>query len=289
MESELYRALYHIVVRLGKTHSFKGLQFSDDAIVLTYFWAVLNDRPMSWSCTCRHWPTSIRRRRVPSVSTLSRRLRTSPVQRLINRVEQELRSKFGHHWCKWIDAKPLPVGGASKDRDATCGWGAGRVVKGYKLHAICDFGCALGTWQVHPMNEREPTIAVDLITQLSGEGYLVGDNAYDSNTLYDHAAEHGYQLIAPQRKSARGIGKRRHSPHRLRGLELLSKPYGRGLLEARKSIERFFAHLTTFPGGLSPLPAWVRKLPRVRLWVQVKLIIHATRQILKQGLMKCLQ
>ena len=35
-----------------------------------------------------------------------------------------------------IDAKPLPVGGASHAPDTHCGRGAGMWAKGYKLYAI---------------------------------------------------------------------------------------------------------------------------------------------------------
>jgi len=53
--------------------------------------------------------------------------------------------------------------------------------------------------------------------------------------------------------------------------------FGRGLLWQRKAVERFFGQLTSFGGGLSPLPAWVRTHRRVRRWVQAKLIFNRLR------------
>ena len=40
---------------------------------------------------------------------------------------------------------------------------------------------------------------------------------------------------------------------------------------------RNFGNLTNFGGGLSPLPAWVRRLHRVERWVRAKLIVSALR------------
>jgi hypothetical protein len=42
-------------------------------------------------------------------------------------------------------------------------------------------------------------------------------------------------------------------------------------------LPRQTAAPTSFAGGLGPLPAWVRRLPRVRTWVWAKLLINAVR------------
>ncbi|HEY7311236.1 MAG TPA: hypothetical protein VH643_17880, partial [Gemmataceae bacterium] len=39
-----------------------------------------------------------------------------------------------------------------------------------------------------------------------------------------------------------------------------------------------------FAAGLGPLPAWVRRLHRVRTWVWAKLLINGVRIVKKQGL-----
>jgi hypothetical protein len=48
-------------------------------------------------------------------------------------------------------------------------------------------------------------------------------------------------------------------------------------MHQRYDTDRFFGHLTSFGGGLSPLPNWVRTYPRVRLWVQAKIILNMIR------------
>ena len=47
--------------------------------------------------------------------------------------------------------------------------------------------------------------------------------------------------------------------------------FGRGVFACRGAIERTFGALTSFGGGLSLLPSWVRHLNRVWLWVSAKL------------------
>lgn len=50
------------------------------------------------------------------------------------------------------------------------------------------------------------------------------------------------------------------------------------LFAQRRSIETMHAHLTSSAGGLIGLPAWVRTLPRVRLYVLGKLVLDAARR-----------
>ena len=45
MEGRLWKRVYEIVTRLGKTHTIKRKRFSDAWVVLTYLWAVLHDCP----------------------------------------------------------------------------------------------------------------------------------------------------------------------------------------------------------------------------------------------------
>ncbi|MCY2930121.1 MAG: hypothetical protein NTV86_11635 [Planctomycetota bacterium] len=48
----------------------------------------------------------------------------------------------------------------------------------------------------------------------------------------------------------------------------------------RTGIERSYGNLTSFAGGLGPLPAWVRRPHRVATWVAAKLSLDYTRRIL---------
>jgi hypothetical protein len=134
-------------------------------------------------------------------------------------------------------------------------------------------------WGLAPMNTSEKHMASLLIPSLPGGGYLLADRQYDANHLYDLAAEEGFQLVAKKTSSRGkgGLGHRRHSPHRLRSIELLQTPFGRALYKSRNAIECRFGTLVSTGGGLSPLPAWVRRFTRVRSWVQAKIILAGIR------------
>ena len=123
-----------------------------------------------------------------------------------------------------------------------------------------------------------------MIPKLTGGGYLLGDGEYDANPVYDAAGAAGYQLVAPRKDPDAGLGHRRQSPYRLWCIELLGSAFGRGLFAGRRAIERAYGSLTSFGGGLSPLPAWVRHLNRVWLWVSAKLLINGVRIMLHKGL-----
>ena len=100
-----------------------------------------------------------------------------------------------------------------------------------------------------------------------------------SNALCELASERGWQLVAPRKKPKTGLGHRRHSAPRLRSIELLETGslFGRALYRRRTSIESIFGAMGNVGCGLGPLPNWVRRLPRVRRWVQIKVIIHHVR------------
>jgi hypothetical protein len=50
MEREVYQSLYRVVYDLARVRRTKYVVFPDRVIVLTYFWAVLHDRPVAWAC-----------------------------------------------------------------------------------------------------------------------------------------------------------------------------------------------------------------------------------------------
>lgn len=273
MERELWKQLYLVVVRLdnGWTNGF----YRASEIVMIFLWAVVHDRPTSWACDARNWggdpPTPL-----PSQSTVSRRLRTAAIRKLLDDVEAALGGSPSQWWFHRMDSKPLPIGPHSKDRDARYGRAAKAFARGYKLHSYWGGGPLPSVWRIEPMNVGDSVAARKLVRHLVGEGYLVGDSQYDSNPLYAAAAP-THQVIAPQQRPGKGLGHRHHHPARLRSLELLAQPFGQALLRARNQIERDFGCLTNFSAGLSPLPSWVRRIPRVRLWVQAKLLINAIR------------
>ena len=277
MDRELWLALYGFVAET-KIRG-RGWLYSTAEIVMVYFWAVVHDRPMCWATDKRNWPEDLRPRRLPSQSQLSRRMRGSDVIELMVHVENTFMAMIGaeRRLIRIIDGKPLEVSNISKDPDAGYGRSAGGMHKGYKLHVVHAGGPTPLAWGLAPMNTSEKVMAARLIPTLPGVGYLLGDTEYDTNALHDLAHETDHQIVAPKRRRTKGLGHHRHSPYRLRSIALLESPFGRSLLRYRRQIEREFGTLVSFGGGLTCLPAWVRRFTRVRNWVHAKILINAVR------------
>lgn len=280
MERELWPVLYHTVRDVARGFSQKYVQISGWVLVLTMLWAALHDRPVLWACQKANWSTTrLRPWQLPSARTMSRRIDKVGVGLLWRAIEQRLRDLSGVHpgLTAFLDGKPLPVGGSTKDADACFGRAAGVMAKGYKLHTVWSNRALPETWEVTPMNTAEQTVAHRLIAQLRSGGYLLGDGNYDSNQLFDDAFQQGYQLVTPLPKGKPGSGHHYQSLHRLRSIETMQSTYGPQLYKKRATIERNYGNASSFGGGLAPLPAWIRGLDRVRTWVWAKLLINAAR------------
>jgi Transposase DDE domain len=283
VEYQLWAAIIAVVRRLDRTPRPTRHHFRDADVVGVYYWAVVHDRPVAWACRRANWPIHRRRAVLPSEATLSRRLGTPSVRALLAELERRVvaPTAAGVFWL--VDGKPLVVGGASGDRQAACGRAVGGLARGYKLHAIVNPLGQVAACEVTAMNVDERTVAARLIPRAGIGGYLLADGNYDSNRL--HAVcdgPGGLQLLTPRRyRAAAGLGHHRHSAGRRRCVELWSRPGGeyiRGLLRERGRIERTFANLTNWGGGLGPLPAWVRGLKRVDRWVRAKLVLNAAKR-----------
>lgn len=281
MESQLFQILYALLLTLSNLHPRRrGQIYSDAHIVAVLLWSALWGRPICWACRLENWQGHCPLLALPSEGTMSRRRRSLGVQLLLAQWLDALNAALPESLVKRLDARPLVVGGASKDCDARCGFGAGKLAKGYKLHEIRSGRAHLHAWTLTAMADREPTVAPQLIAQLTGTGYLIGDNAFDINDLYADARAVNHQLVAPPRPSAAGLGHQPHDPARLRGLALLANPlaccgvtdtFGQGLLNARRAIEADFGHETLGPSYLGALPPFVRRPHRVVGWVACKL------------------
>ena len=288
MERELWRALYALAVRLDKP--WGRWRYTTADVVAVYFWAAVHDRPTSWAIDPSQWPEDLRPAWLPSQSTTSRRLGHSDAVELMTAVEQHLVTLLGlgRSLVHRLDGKALAISPVSKDPDAGYGRGAGGWQKGYKFHAVWGDGPLPVAWTLAPMNASEKTIARGLLEALPGGGYLLADSHYDVGYLYDLAAQAGFQLVAKKTPSRGkdGLGHRPQSPHRLRSIELLTTEFGRVLYRQRNAIECRFGALSCAGGGLSPLPAWVRRFHRVRHWVQAKIILAGLRWIRNHPLQK---
>jgi hypothetical protein len=292
MERELWPPLYRALRHVANAFSQKYVQHQPWVLLAVFLWAALHDRPVCWACHSRHWSTTtLRPARLPSAATLSRRIDSVACGLLWRALEQYLRDCGQHGLLSFMDGKPLPIGGNSKDRQARFGRGAGCMAKGYKVHAVWAGQPLPDTWEVAAMNTAEKVVGRRLLLQLSHGGYLLADGDYDASYLYDEAAARGYVLVSRPRRGDKPSPAHYQSPHRLHSIELMRQPslegqaaYGRSLYAQRETIERAWGNLVTFGGGLAGLPAWVRGLDRVRTWVWAKLLINAVRIIQKHDL-----
>jgi Transposase DDE domain len=286
MEHQLFKAIVALVCSLDNPVTPARFDFSDQDIVLVYYWSVICDRPTSWACQRRHWPLHQRKRPLPTPATMSRRLRSPSIVALLDRLEQRVTApkEPGLYWM--LDGKPLVIGGASKDRQAGYGVAAGTTkAKGYKLHALVGADGSLAQWRVAPMNKDERVMAERMLRAAPAEmhGYIAADANYDSNRLHDVCDQHGnLQLVTPRRYGPRkGTGHRQQTAGRLRSIAITENPYpafGKRLLKDRNTIERTYGNLTNWSCGLNGLPSWVRTHRRVRRWVQAKLVLVAVKQ-----------
>lgn len=284
MERERYRFISATLRRAAAAtqHHNPRLVHSDALIVRVALWAALHDQPIVWATHRAHWPGDLRPRRLPSQSCMSRRLRTDAVRRLLHEVQHTLRQQLPRHDVHCIDARPLCVGGASKDPDATLGYGAGLRIKGYKLHLVVDFGGAVDGWVVAPANVPEQHIATHLIAHSRPARWLMADGNYDSNQLYDLADERGTQLLAQPRGNIHPPRANRNSPARLRVHRYLNSPIGRRTMRQRIRIEQINARLGCSSVRLHHLPHHARRLHRVTLWVALKILLLTELQIRTQ-------
>jgi hypothetical protein len=285
MERELWPPLYRLVTEVAASVRQKGVTYQPGVIALVLLWAALHDRPLEWACDERNWGTRLRPFALPSRSTMSRRLNDIAVAVVLRRVEDRLRESRPPGLVQAIDGKPLVVGGLSHDPDARRGRGAGGLARGYKLGAIWAGRALPEAWAVTPLNINEARVAPALIAGARGEGYLLGDNQYDSSELYDLAAARGLRLVAARKDPDAGISPGHYqSPHRLSAIDLMRRAFGRDLYGMRVRIEESYGNATAFAGGLCPLPAWVRRSHRVFRWTWAKLLINGVRIVVKYRL-----
>lgn len=256
-------------------------------IVRVHTWAALHDRPVSWACEPENWDRRTRPEKLPDQSTMSRRVRRPDFEEFQRRVGRRMNGGGGAGGgavvVKVVDGKPLELPNHTTDPDATWSRGVSRTSVGYKLHAVFSAGSAMpDAFVVTTLNVCEKRMAARMAGRLGGGGYLLGDAHYDASWLFDYCHHHGHQLVCPRAKPGTGLGHHYVSPHRRRAIDLLEvpagvNPFGPRLYDRRTDIERDFSALTCFGGGLAALPAWVRRIWRVRAWVTAKLLINAAR------------
>ena len=285
MQSERWNRVYRVAGMVACGRPIGSRRFPDRVIVLVLLWAALNHKPISWACRRCNWPVWMQRllRTVPSSTTMSRRLRTASVREFLDELLLQLQGPQTQSLFQLLDGTALEVRNHSTDPQAGYGWGSGRRARGYKLHVLLDSAGIIIQWRVAPMPVSEKTMAVRMVRRAGQLGYVLADGSYDSTLLHAEVAQRGGQLVAPRRVVTKRARRWNILP-RKRSIDLLEGPscFGRVLHGCRGAVERFFAHADSHSEGLGELPAWVRTLRRVRLWVHAKLIINAARITLRR-------
>lgn len=282
MDGKLWAEAYHSVMTIDHPNAKQRSTYSDREIVLVILRAHYDNRSINWACRPENWLGLVGPKHLPSQSTVSRRARTHSVRALLDAVESWLRSQAPDtERVLAVDGRPLIISPYSKDPDARWGYALKGLGFGYKLHAIWGTGPVPRAWCLRPMNANEATMATNCLVPAlpvtTRKRYLLGDASFDTNRLHAAATARGYQLLAPPKRAGKALGHRPHHPARVHGLHLLTTPYGVRLYRQRGMIERQFGNGTMRAEGLGSLPAHVRRLPRVRQYVQAKLILNGFR------------
>jgi hypothetical protein len=282
MELQLWNSIVQLLKVYCNPKRSMYFRFCDLDILKVWFWSVIHDRPIAWAVQPRNWPIHLRTRSLPSNTTMSRRLRSKSIRTTLAELEKRTIGPQNDSTYWMIDGKPLPIGGCSKDRQAAFGRAAGCKAKGYKIHALIGKNGEIAQWRLAPMNKDERVMAGRILKATKVVGYVAADSNYDSNKLHQICDLRGnLQLVCRRRYGPhRGMGHRKQTQGRLRSKEILENPFnefGRDLLKQRDSIERTFASLTNWGGGLTHLPPWVRTFRRVHRWVQAKLMFSALK------------
>lgn len=247
-------------------------RFDDRTVLAVGLWAILHDRPAAWACRPQSWPDADRPPALPHPSTLSRRGRRPALRAAAARVHLaavarlRVRTRYAA-----LDGRPLVVGGASGDPEATAGRAVRGLGRGYKLHALVAAGVIV-SMVVAPLHASEPVMARRLVARAPRRlTRLVADANYDGVPLHRVAAAHGKRLYTPIRNGRVG---RRRQPERLRVLRVVGTPAGRRLLRGRDAVERAFARMSNIGCGYKGLPAWVRRRDRVEAWMWGKVVVY---------------
>jgi hypothetical protein len=265
------------------TRSFGKLPravFSDQLIVLLFFWAVLHDRPMTWSLKRCHYNRMFRPRKLPSISQLNRRIASDRFQHILQRIHERLVGDVRFKGLI-IDGKPLCVSPVSGDRDARVGHISGGFGKGYKLHAVTSSDGKIPVFCVLSLNVHEMAVARHMLTCLPDlTGVLVmADGNYDSHVLHKDVSVRGAWLITnPRGNAEHPVTLRQMGPARRLLLKLWKKSpeLMQAMYHHRDAVERRFGNLSNL---LGPLPNFVRGLARVRRWAGAKICLyHALRE-----------
>ena len=300
MDGELWNIVYRIVRQLAREASItqptrRGSPDTYDTweIALIWLWSALWNQPL---LTTVHQLTQrgTRRalkilgfrlpRRVPHETTIRRRSLREDYAAFVEAVDQKLIELLQPRCDRLlVDSTPLPVPQVSKDRDAT--WGHHHL-RGYRWHTLVSADRIILHQQVQGANVHELVVAPMLVERAAQSGlqprFVVGDDGYDSEPLHQCVRDHLHaRLIAPL--NDRG-GKRtmRRTPLR----RWLDKHWKDRAIRAgyhnRPEIDRMYSEFKGDRLSLYALPPWVRHLPAVRRWINLKQVLYHANVFLRR-------
>ena len=233
----------------------------------------------------RHWSWPAR---VPSLPTLTRRAREPDFRRLLRQILHRLIRRLRRQSATRavIDATILCTGAYSRDPESRWTCRGGKWFRGYALHTICDENGLLLVWFVTGANVQEMAAARTLVRRLAAVGpehikMLIADSGYDSEPLHQFVRRRlRAMLLAPVNlRGAKTDGWRARQPGRDAAHSMLQTAEGQRLLQRRSVVERWYS---LFKGSsrIGMLPYHVRRLQRVRRWVDLKLMVFFVHQYL---------
>lgn len=287
------RQARHLIRRQGR---LARAEYSDALIAKLYFWSVVHDRPVAWAADPDHLGHRLfRPRQRPSRSQFQRRVNTPRFTTLLTLIHQDLAGPLDPSDGGRLDGKPLPVSSVSKDMDARSGHVTGGFAKGYKLHIWATGDRRIALWSVMPLNVGETLVAAalsDFMPMFNDRAMTLADGNFDSGRMHEALARRNGALLSKPRgmnvaAPEAWLRQQANLPPKKRGggacrqaaLEAWKKTpaLGRFVYRERIHVEGTLSNLCSYGGGLGPLPAWVRTLPRVRRWVGAKIILYHAR------------
>ena len=283
MSSHEWKVLYSTIKQVHKSIPRTGRRtlYPAALIVALYFWSVLHDRPLCWATQRKHYTSLFRPRRLPSRSQFCRRIRTPRGEALVAAVQQRRAQSTAATPFMFWDGRAFPVGPDTTDPDARAGRRSGGFARGYKLHALVTEDGRFPQIRVTALNVCAKRMARELVAQATLGGVVLADGNYDDKRLYDAVSQRGALLFTPLPRNA-GQGQHYQAWSRLLAARLWADgtpPF----YERRRAVERYFGQFSGFGGGLAPLPAWVRTLPRVRRWITAKVAIYQARLVARRA------
>jgi hypothetical protein len=281
VEREMWRTILKLTRSLrGVPPRARRSNYDDRLILRLYLWAVFHDRPLCWACRHTSYGRLFRPRRLPSISQFCRRVAERRFLKLLRLVHERLMQAGIVPSLWFVDGKALPVGPHSADPDADSGYGAGRVGRGYRLHALATNDGRIREFRVTAMRNSEGAVSLRMARVIPRGVVVLADGAYDNRHFYRAVQDRGSHLLTQLRGHSHAASRLRAMGHaRREALQAWSHHTGlcRQAMARRKQIERIFSSLCSYGGGLAPLPAWVRRITRVRRWVTAKVILYHAR------------